>query len=394
MTKRKLIVLAIAASFLIALLGCEGSIEVTFFSVTGDVVNARTDSLTGVSDVTVTFTKVGGSSQTVTTSSVGSYNLEYEGEGEYKVTASKSGWFFIPQTVYIGNWRTGVPDILGIKLDEDFESTAISFILTWNDSYQDLDGRLTFPKGNGTGYGTYTPAYSITFQEPYEAIPGTDGFGPNTLTNREYVGGGSTRSTNYVSDVLGGGDLKNDGPAITVDRDDVDARGPEVITVRTLPHWIADWNSSSTYQIIGGGNTGLPSTATWTWVGIMEYYVDGWNATHISSDGITPGPRGTPESAEEHLISSQDGDGAEAVLHIVQGSTLLGVYKVPEYADLRTASLLRVNLFIGETATPGDTTWFQFVPDVQLVDYGSNASGILSTHERPAPVFGVYGAAR
>lgn len=386
--KRTLISLFIGIGVIIAFFTACG-LEITITSVSGKVVDARLDSLAGEGGVSITFTKIdGGTTTTATSESDGTFSLEYSGEGLYQVEATKSGWFFIPQKVYVGNWVTSVPNILGIELDADpfVASTAISFILTWSDSYDDLDGHLTFPDGGGTGFeGSHTPQWTNLFFNPYSALPaGSVGFGPDTPSSREriYYETLSRASNNDVGEVFGR-TIANDGPAIQLDRDDTDGNGPEVITARSLPFWITDWDTSI-YGITGNSDNRLPAGTTWTWIGVMEYYVDGWSSTGSGSRG----------GATDYISSqSPNGTNADAVLHVVQGSTLLGVFKVPERADIRTASLLKINLFIGETSTPGDTWHMQFVPDIQIVDYDGSV-GIMSAEDAQPPVFGVTGMIR
>jgi len=390
------LLLAGVAILAVAMLGCQGEIIVT--SVTGDVVNARSDSLAGIEGVTVTYTKVeDNKKQTAITSSGGSYSMTYTGEGAYKVTASKDGWFFIPQTVYVGNWLTNVPDVIGITLDSNSKvrDNAISFILTWNSSYQDLDGFLTFPDGSGTGdglEGSHYPPSSNEFYDPYSPAPAvSEGFGPDTAS-REIVGPANiytslvTTSKNTVSEVLEQG--TDTRPAIELDRDDRNGSGPEVITVRTLPFWPSYYDFTAV-DTLPADDTPLPSTvgtvdvAGWTWIGVMEYYVDGWNSDN---------PEGS-RTEDGHLISSQDGSGADAVLHIVQGDDLLGAFSVPDYANIRTASLVRINMFLGEPVNLAndDLYYFQFVPDIRLVDH-AGGMGIMSSVDQSPSIFGVSGA--
>ncbi|MBN1686920.1 MAG: hypothetical protein JW852_09715, partial [Spirochaetales bacterium] len=308
-------------------------------------------------------------------------------------------WFFIPQTVYVGGWLQSMPDILGIALDANTKvrNDAISFILTWNDSYMDLDGFLTFPDGSGIGNGfegSHDPPTSIEFTDPYSLPPvGSVGFTPD-ITAREIIGPlnyfdfSAIASLNTVSEVLDEG--ADDRPAVELDRDEQSGAGPEVITVRTLPFWPSTYASAAYLNPSDPSNadTMLPSTVdgisvAWTWIGVMEYYVDGWNAADSGASRV---------SGDDHLISV-DGGGADAVLHIVQGDDLLGVFRVPEYANIRTASLVKVNLFVGYLASLGKyVSYFQFVPDIQIVDY-NDGLGIMSAETAPA-VFGVFGAAR
>jgi hypothetical protein len=382
---KKLSFLILSVVVLSLLLG--GCDELT--TVSGKVVDARTDTLSGVSGVSVTFREVEGFEVIgATTSSDGSYVIDYSSSGLYEITAVKDGWFFIPQTVYIGGWLQGIPDLLGIELDSNTSITddAISFVLTWNSTYKDLDGRLTFPDGDGTGYeGAHSPVSSNAFAQPYASWTTGGGFGPDTDANREHIGGNrASVSLNDVGQVL---DILSDSrPAVERERDERDGNGPEVITVRSLPFWPFNYQSL-TYGISGNDTNKLPSavdgfSVNWTWIGVMEYYVDGWDATE--SDDNT-------RDADGNLISSTDGSGADGVVYVIQGSTLLGAFSVPEYANIRSANMIRINLFVGDLLGSSNyKSYFQFVPNIRTIDYAD----IMSVDGAPSNVFGVFGAGR
>lgn len=368
------------------------SAEAVLYSVNGEVVDSRASDLSGVEGVTVTLTPVTqpDSGETVdpievTTDSTGDFSATDVESGTYRLTAAKDGWFFIPQTVSIGGLMQSLPEVLGVELES---STAISFVLVWNETYKDVDGHLTFPDGSGTGNGfegSHTPVTSSTFTSPNEAWPTGGGFGPDVSTNREavYPANAETAvSDNTVGEVLGG---DSTDPAIELDRDDRDGSGPEVITVRTLPFWPSTY-TNSIYTITGdGADNGnyLPTTHDWAWIGVMEYYIDGWNA-----DDSTAGSWETTGN----LISTADPDdtGADAVVFVVQGSKLLGKFVIPSFANIRTASVVRVNLFVGDDGSEY-ATYFQIVPDIQIVD---GRTSIKQTGGVTGGVIGAFGASR
>jgi hypothetical protein len=370
-----LLIAALVVSFLLS--GCDWLGD-ALTTVTGTAVNARTTNLDGIDGVAVTFT--GGTNPiTATTASDGSYTIDYSTEGLYEVTATKTGWFFIPQTIYIGGWLQDVPDLLGIEI---VSSTDVSLVLVWNGDYKDLDGHLTYPDGNtsGSGFeGVHLPLQAGLFDSPYESMPaGSTGFGPDSSGREHIYPTFNEASSNTVGAVL---DITNSNPAISLDRDDMDGFGPEVITIKTIPFWPSTLTlTDSTLTFPGDGEgTGnhLPnldgaSTDDWTWIGTMDYYVDGWNATTANAAQGTTGD-----------ISSTTDSGADAKLYITQGSSIKGVYTVPTYGDFRTVKIARINMFVGT----GNVWRLQFVPEVEVTEYAS----IKSLEGPIAGIFGVGG---
>ena len=111
----------------------------------------------------------------------------------------------------------------------------------------------------------------------------------------------------------------------------------------------------------------------------MEYYIDGWDENSATNNS---------RESDGNLISTSDG-GADAVVYVVQGSTLLGAFRVPEYANFRTADMIRINIFVGDLAgSTNYVSYFQFVPNIQAIDYADIMSVATSN------VFGVAGADR
>jgi hypothetical protein len=186
-----------------------------------------------------------------------------------------------------------------------------------------------------------------------------------------------------VDEVLGSG--SDTRPAVELDRDDRNGVGPEVITVRTLPFWPSTYGTSI-YNLSGNSTNMLPTTVdgfsvNWAWIGVMEYYIDGWDATE-SNDNT--------RDSTGNLISSTDGSGADAVVYVVQGSTLLGTFRVPEYANIRTSNMIRINIFVGDLVGSANyVSHFQFVPNIRTIDYAD-----IKNLGSSANVFGVTGTGR
>ncbi|MEX2443769.1 MAG: carboxypeptidase-like regulatory domain-containing protein [Alkalispirochaeta sp.] len=394
---------AVMLGLVFTLSGCEWLLtEEALSSISGYVVDGRTGGgLTepdGVDGVTVTLTRVGGGGTlTATTDSDGRWSTEYEDEGEYRLTASKSGWFFVPQDVNISGWLGETSDVVGIEtggskgLSTNLDS-AITFILVWNENYEDIDGRIHFTAGDGSGfanasaYSVIDPSQSLPDFTPYYDYSSSNygGFGPDTnptndpddvdrIRSEVSASGANltssspiSHSNNTVGDVL---ETSETVYAVQLDRDDRDGSGPEVITVNTLPVW-EWWDAAASFS--GGGNTGLPDGSQYMWTGVMEYYVYGW-----SSDSSTINTPDTPDS--DHYL-----DDTAATVYVVQGSDLLGEFPIPSNVNARELSVVRMNTF---TVDDGASTYFQIVPEIRDVD------GISARSMGSVPI-GTFGPGR
>ncbi len=387
MKKRWMLLVILGISILVAFSGCE-FFAAMLTSVSGTVVDARSALLTGLGDITVSLvTKDGTTKYSTTTDSDGSFIISGVDPGDYVVKAEdeKGEWFFIPKDVYVGGMAQDLGNILGIELDTNkyLRDSALSFILVWNNVYQDVDGYLTYAKGDGSGGTANTSlTYSTTFTNPYEAYTTGTGFGPDDSGYRAKIYWDNKESLNTVYAVMGNDSNYPEDPAVNLDRDDRDGSGPEVITVRSLPYWIdsSDTNAAITPDGTDSGNY-LPlkdpdgNSVYYSWVGVMEYYIDGYN-----KDSSTAGYR----ADSDNLISSTDGTGADAVLYVVRGSELLGKFPVPAYANLRTMDMVRVNLFVTSTGY----SYFQIVPNIRSIDY----TDIKSVNS--VPISGFFGPKR
>ncbi|GEM_PF-3915898 len=347
---------------LFAFSGCEALIA-ALTSVSGTVVDARDEALSGVPSVTVTLTAKDGTLKgSAVTDSKGYFNISNVDPGEYTLQASASGWFFVPKDVFVGGMAQDLGKVLGIKLDSDTKlaDSALSFVLIWNSQYMDVDGHLTFAKGDGLGYASNPISGIGPFTKPNEDYSsGVAGFGPDSSSFREHIQPTFYESsTNTVSSVMGTG--FPDASVVTLDRDDMDGSGPEVITVRSIPYWYTSPGTATTPDGVDTGNY-LPKTdpdgtsVTYYWVGVMEYYIDGWNETQSGASRPNTG----------NLLSYTDGNGADAVVFVIQGSNLIGKFVVPTFTNIRTADMVRVNLFITNT----NYTYFQIVPNIRAIDY-------------------------
>ncbi|NOY09325.1 MAG: carboxypeptidase regulatory-like domain-containing protein, partial [Spirochaetes bacterium] len=346
--KKKLLILGGALLLVFAFTGCQFLVAM-LTSISGTVVDARSAKLTGLSGVSITMTLKSDTAKTYTgkSDSSGNFTITNVDPGEYKIAAVLNGWFFPPKDVYVGGMAQDLGKVLGIEMDQNtnLASSALSFILVWNEVYKDVDAHLTYVKGDGNGGPAVDPGVQTAFTKPnqdYSAIG--LGFGPDSTGNREHISWENIASLNTVRAVMNGDTSYPNEPAVTLDRDDTNGSGPEVITVRTIPYWPAvGYSTGITPDGTDSGNY-LPKTdpdgvsVAYAWVGVMEYYIDGYD-----KDGLE-----SARPATGSLISSADSS-ADAVVYTVKGNELIGKFIVPDFANIRTADMIRINLFVTDT---------------------------------------------
>ncbi len=398
-TIRAMVLLAVIALIGLSMTGCEWLLEEALTSISGTVVDGRTGGGTtdpdGVVGVTVTLTPVnGGSALTATTDTNGYFSVDYENEGVYRLTASKSGWFFVPQDVNISGWLGTTSDVIGIETGgskglSTTLSNALTLVLVWNDGYEDIDSHLTYTDDDGAG-DALAAAYNVeaAFAGPYASWTAIGGFGPESSDRDDVSPAGDnytstapiSHSDNTVAAVLDNGETSS-VYAIQLDRDDRDGEGPEVLTINTIPVWpVTDWDGNGDFA--GTTANGLPVnapsglTAAYTWTGVMEYYVDGWDATESTDNS-----RDTNDA--DHYL-----DNTAATVYAVQGSVLLGEFPIPSNVNARILSVLRINTFVVDDGANDYTTYMQIAPDIKVVDGYVN---ILSTDQ---PIYGAFGPGR
>lgn len=344
-------------------------------ALTGYVIDAKTehvpileDSTTEgtVDDVVVKLYSLDADPETdnplaTGTTANGSYTLSnYDESVEipadyYLLTGSKAGYIVLERVVLIADddpvsGTIELPRLYAMPYDAEngYDEYTVNIILTWNNEVKDLDAHLTYPDGDKT------TADAPAFTSPFDIPTGVeDGFWNNTATGREHISYNQMLSTNTLGDILGVTDAWQNEACVKLFRDDGygaapaysnDGYGPETISIRRFPFEDDASNVSSN----GGENTGLPSGSSYTWVGVMEYYVDAF----------------TPPSADTSYLSTADGGvSAEAVISVYQGSNLMGEFRIPENTDIETASVLRINMFYDEAKTE----IYQILSDIQAL---------------------------
>lgn len=339
MKKRIILIFVIIASVFMVISGCD-FIAKALVSVTGKVIDAKTG--LGVDEVTVTLTYKGEDSGHKTTymttsGSDGSFAFSDADYGEYNLTAEKTGYVFIPKDVYVSGLAQSLGTVTGFLYDSSKDQYTISLILLWNDTFQDVDAYLTYPDDDKTS-GT-APVLSTPYDTAGSVLIG---FMPAT-SGREQIDYTTKTSVRTIDNVYGDGDTRS---AVQLDVDDRDGTGPETISVRSFPFM----DSANDLNTSGGGSTGLPA-GNYTWIGVMEYYADAYSS--VGSDTT---------SATDYLSNVGTGASADAVLYVMQGETLLGIYTVPTYTKVKTASLLRINMFYDANGE-----YYQIVPDLRVL---------------------------
>ena len=175
-----------------------------------------------------------------------------------------------------------------------------------------------------------TPIYSEVADSYPPPLAGDPGFFPEDgPTNREEVSAASYETSSYGS-----------GPAVEVVEEASWGGGPETIVVRELPFETYD----ATFNTSPSSANGLPSGASYAWVGVMEVYV----------------------YAPAEQLSYPDGDGAHAVVTISDADgDIVSQFPLPEYTNLKGASVARINLFIQKEGL-AEYYFYQILPDTRL----------------------------
>ncbi len=370
----------------VAFSGCDILIA-SLTSVTGHVVDAKSQDLEGVPNVSVKLTpRAGGSALTAVTDSDGSFVISNVEPGEYILSAESTDWFFAPKDVHVGGMMEDLGFVLGFKVGESAKTTTdtISLILVWDENFEDVDLHFTYPETD------LSSSHQI-FTTPYEDF-GTDAFGPgvdidgrNTSngptinSGRGHIYWGAKNSSKTVGYVNNSTDTRY---AIQLDRDDYGynnydytyngsvRKGPrvETLSINTIPYY----PSSETCSITPSDSNTLPSGSTYRWLGVMELYADAFDSSHTSTN-----------TSEDYLSLEGEYGGAGVTLYVVQGKTLKGVYRIPDATKIKTASLVRINFFLQDE--PNVNTYlyyYQILPDIRVFQSVEDikALGVDSKH--------------
>jgi hypothetical protein len=333
-------------------------IGVEFAGLIGIVQDAKEEG--GIADVEVTL-ETGEEAKTVqyttTTDDDGEFSFNAVQPGIYTLNAELEGYAFITREVQVTKDTVDLGILVGFASEDPF---TVSLIVTWGSEFADVDAVLTVPSdadlnlaSHDSVANNYDPAATTapTFSEPYAEPTATAGFYPDGGGSREIIFTRHKITANTLEDLLGAG--AGTEPAISLDRDDTDGVGPETISIRTIPYPLTPGSYSG--FTISTANAGAPPellpSGDYEWVGVLEYYV------HAYADNAQLADEGAP-------------GGAEVVVYVIQGDSVKGRYILPDYTDIRTASILKINAFL--RLPPGKSSgqeedFFQIVPDIRVV---------------------------
>jgi len=332
----RLSVIALIALAAIAVVGCDFLNDVATYMAapTVTVKDARTG--TGVASAIVTLTPIvvqEGESMnpiTATTSASGVAIFTEAPYGSYTVSASKSGYVFIPFQATIAGWNENLGDMFGAETTKEGDDSAVSIFLTWQ-----ADG----DEGDMDAYFTYPNRFEESAPLPlsvWNEENATDNYYDYDLGSRDKV--------NFVT--ANKNDINTDFASLDID--DLDGPGPETITLI----------GNNTGGVSGSPITVDPETpflggvlaaGTYYWLGAGDYYLDSYDSTNLADKSIQ--------------------------VAITQGSSIMGLYTLPTNTTLDTIRLFRVHLFY-EGANP--LNWhLVFMPVFRLVD-GTSSIRALS----------------
>jgi len=339
--------LILGAALVLVLGGCTGTVTVTVIDYgvgpDGYVVNAKTGA--PVDAASVTLTKIGSTTvYTETTDSSGYYSFSEWERGQVELTATKTGMAFTKQVVEIAGVAQMLPNIGG------FTSTGdLTIIVFWDRGFADVDAHFTAPTA---AQGTY-PSVDTTGADFYSSPSGYlgTGFFPDVTAGRAhlYWFTPTVFSTDIALDVDNAG------------RSDEQPGGPETITVSYIPYDAPYRGSDPTYPSTGAGDPSKLPSGTYNWVGVGEYYLYAYNSIFTSTGG-------SPEASA--MLSSVGGVSktANPLIYVFFDTVQLARYTLPQFTDIKTAAVLRVNMFVRSD----NKEYFQIIPDTRVYkDSGS-----------------------
>jgi len=338
--------LILAAALVLVLGGCTGTVTVTVIDYgvgpDGYVVNAKTGA--PVDAASVTLTKIGSTTvYTETTDSSGYYSFSEWERGQVELTATKTGMAFTKQVVEIAGVAQTLPNIGG------FTSTGdLTIIVFWDRGFADVDAHFTAPTA---AQGTY-PSVDTTGADFYSSPSGYlgTGFFPDTATGRNhlYWKYPAVFGTDIVLDVdnMGG---TGDQPG-----------GPETITVAYIPY-TATYSTTNAYPVTLASDPSKLPVGSYSWVGVGEYYLDAYNSDFANAGG---------DAETSAMLSSVGGVSktANPLIYVFFDTVQLARYTLPQFTDIKTAAVLRVNMFVRSD----NKEYFQIIPDTRVYkDSGS-----------------------
>ncbi len=326
--------LCVAAALLLSVSGCrlaQGADGYVIDAKTGLGIDAATVSLESI-DEADTFEAV--------SDAQGHFVFGSDKRGRYELTARLPGKIFTKQVVEVTGMAQTLPNVGGFDSTQD-----LTIVVFWDRDFADVDAYMTAPDS------ARGPA----------AVDSSDFYSTISSVSTGFFPASTGRSTvYYATPDLGSGD-------ITLDIDnqgqtDQQKGGPETITVAWIPFAYTYTSGGIEYTAVDGGPSRLPA-GNYNWVGVLEYYLDAWASVNTSADAAAP-------EEPNAMLASVDGvtKTANPVVYVFANAAQVARYTLPQFTDIKTASVLRVNMFIDSTSAE----WFQILPDTRA--YQDSAS--------------------
>ncbi len=367
---KTLLIGVVVAAVALSMTGCPETLEI-YIKVWADPYGYVLNTKTGdpIANATVKLTYLEGASEedkpssayTTTTGSDGKFAFSDVVSAKYELTAELSGWAFVKQMVQISSGGAQLPNVGGFQPDSEYD---ISIITMWDPGFKDVDAYLTFPETDPVAAGGLAPTLQDTdFYSAANVNGAQTHFFPDTSSDRFklYYGAQQYPTSVTKAEAYAVLDVDNRG------RDTDQPGGPETITIRYIPVLSSATNTS--YSSAGADDPSKLPAGDYTWHGTAEFYVNAYHATSSTA--------GT-EDPDSYLSYAASGYSANVQVYLFQGSDQIGLYTVPTYTAVKTASIIRVNMF---SENSDDTEWFQFLPDIRALADSSDIRSLSATPE-------------
>ena len=339
------------------------------------------DARTGDPVLGATVTLTGSTTKTATTSSSGYYTFSDVDYGTFELTATSADYVFTKQMVDVSGLAQYLPNIAGLTkafdsngdgtADETLVTGILSIVVFWDRDFQDVDAHLTFPN-TGVGTAGFSADGSDFYNPLSESVDLTsNGFFPTTITDREHLYWNND-SFNTPRDIWM--DIDNVGHSSQPEG------GPESFTIYYPPSTILTaYSGTEAYSSSGTDDPSKLPAGNYSCIGVMEYYLDAWNAD--TEPASTAAATGEPDA----MLASSDNSGtADPVVYVFDGEDQIARYTLPQYTDIERASIFRINMFIQEADT---MIYYQILPDLRvLLDDGTTYANIRSLQTESGPM--------
>lgn len=314
-----------------------------YFGLSGQVLDVKDSSGSGISGVELTLKDSTGSIVAITTSGPdGSFQFQEVETGQYTIEGEGSEYAVLNQDIDIIN--SGLQSVR-VYAFAPGSGYSVTLITVWNDAVNNINANITYPDADKVLSGGDPPCFYLGYRAGSAA---GDGFEPTIgAVGRKTINETNNVSTITHDDVYSSG---NTLPLVELDTSASSGLGPETITIRGIPF---QFDTSLAYyqENTNGYEVGLPGySTTIAWLGVMKYYLT------------------TPVSTE--YLATADGSGADARVYIVEnsaagGTSILGIFDLPENIQLDSAAVIEINMFLDEDTAQ---TELVFTPNIEYMD--------------------------